>query len=135
VKAIVRQVGVTKTNQIDTPDNIYDTGWFNQSAKPGMAGLTLINGHLGTWSDKGVFSNLTKLKKGDKFTIQKGDNKTISYVVVKTQMYDANNVDMKALLSPVNPAKPGANLITCSGSINDGTYQYNKRFVVFAEIQ
>ena len=135
VKAIVKQVGVTKTNQIDTPDNIYDTGWFNQSAKPGMAGLSLIDGHLGTWSDKGVFSNLTKLRNGDKFTIQRGDGKVISYVIVKTQMYDANNVDMKALLSPVNPLKPGANLITCSGSVNDGTYQYNKRFVVFAEMQ
>jgi hypothetical protein len=41
---------------------------------------------------------------------------------------------MAAALSPINPAKPGLNLITCSGQVVKGTNEFNKRTVVFTEI-
>jgi LPXTG-site transpeptidase (sortase) family protein len=132
VKAIVRSLGVTKTNQIAAPANVYDTGWFNQSSKPGQPGAMVVDGHVSSWTTKGVFYNLKALKAGDSIQIQKGDGTKVTYAVVKTQVYDAKNVDMQALLNPINPKQPGLNLITCTGSVIKGTNEFDKRIVVFA---
>ncbi len=135
VKAIVRSVGQTKTGQVGSPDNVYDTAWFNQSSKPGQAGATLIDGHVSSWSTAGVFYNLKLLKPGQNIVIEKGDGSNITYTVVKTQIYDAASVDMAAVLNPVDPGRPGLNLITCAGSVIKGTNEFDKRIVVFAEMQ
>src|SRR5579862_9416014 len=34
-KSRIIQLGLLKTNQIAVPDNIYDAGWYTNSAKPG----------------------------------------------------------------------------------------------------
>lgn len=43
-KTRVIQLGLMKNNQIATPDNIYDTGWYNGSARPGQNGAMFIYG-------------------------------------------------------------------------------------------
>jgi len=134
VKAIVQSVGLTKNNQIDTPNSIYNTGWFNQSSKPGQAGATVIDGHFGTWQTKGIFSGISGLKAGTIIQIQKGDGTKLNYSVVSVKTYPLANVDMNALLNPVNTKTSGLNLITCSGTVVKGTYQYDKRVIVFAQL-
>jgi hypothetical protein len=44
------QLGLLKNGQIATPDNIYDTGWYNGSAKPGLSGAMFIYGHVSSWT-------------------------------------------------------------------------------------
>jgi len=134
VRSVVLSVGLTKSNQIDTPNSLYNTGWFNHSSKPGQPGATVIDGHLGTSQQKGIFAGIINLKKGDVIQIQKGDGTTLHYSVVSAKVYPLTNVDMNALLSPVNPKLPGLNLITCSGTVINGTYQYDKRVIVFSQL-
>jgi LPXTG-site transpeptidase (sortase) family protein len=135
VKAIAKPEGVTKSGKIGAPDNVYDAGWFNQSSKPGQSGAMVVDGHVSSWSTKGIFYNLKLLKTGDSVQIEKGNDTMVSYVVVKTQTYDATNVDMNSVLKPVTPNKPGINLITCAGSVSTGTNEFDKRIVVFAEME
>jgi hypothetical protein len=40
---------------------------------------------------------------------------------------------MTAALSPINPHKPGLNLITCTGNVIAGTNEFSERIIVFAE--
>ncbi len=128
------QLGVLKHRQIATPDNIHDTGWYKDSAEPGKPGAMFIYGHVSNWKAEGVFHDLAKLKQGDKITVTSGEGKAYTYQVAETKIYDYRNVDMNAVLSPVNPNKPGLNLMTCTGKIIKGTNQFNERLVVFASL-
>jgi len=35
-------------------------------------------------------------------------------------------------LSPIDPTKPGLNLISCTGDVISGTSKFNERIIVFA---
>lgn len=133
-KTRVMQLGLTKNNQIAEPDNIYDTGWYNGSAKPGQKGALFIYGHVSSWQANGVFYNLKKLKPGDKIYIVRGDNKQFVYQVVSLETYNYKHVDMDQVLSPIDVAKPGLNLMTCTGRIIKGTSEFNERLVVFTSL-
>ena len=133
VRAMVKPLGLTVKNQIASPANVFDAGWYTGSAKPGQPGAMLIDGHVSSWTARGIFYNLKKLQPGDQVQVQRGDGQILTYKVVKSQVYDADNVDMKAVLTPVDPSRPGLNLITCDGSVIKGTNEFNKRIVVFTE--
>lgn len=131
VKARVLSMGVKANNEVKTPSNIYDAGWFEGSAKPGELGAVFINGHVHGPTIPGVFVGLKKMQAGDKIKIERGDGKVFTYSVVKTQTYDKGNVDMGAAFNSAVPGKPGLNLMTCVGSYTT-TGGYDKRLMVFA---
>jgi len=133
VFARVRQVGLTSSGALDTPANVYDSAWYNGSAKPGLSGASVIDGHVSSWNTRGVFYGLKKLQPGDSVQVTRGDGTVITYQVVKTQTYSSNNVDMQAAMTPVTAGRPGLNVITCSGQVIKGTSQFNQRLIVFTE--
>lgn len=133
VNTRVMQVGVTSSGALATPSNVYDSAWYTGSAKPGEQGATLIDGHVSSWTTKGVFYGIKNLEAGDRIQIVRGDDTVLTYSVVKTQSYDADNVDMKAAIKPVTQGKSGLNLITCSGKVKPGTSEFTQRTIVFAE--
>ena len=133
VDARVQQVGVTSTGALGTPDNVYDAAWYTASAKPGQPGATLIDGHVSSWTTHGVFYGLKTLAAGDAIQIERGDGTVINYRVVKTQTYNANNVNMQAAVTPITPGTSGLNLITCTGDVIRGTSLFNQRIIVFAQ--
>ncbi len=133
VFARVTQAGVTPSGALGTPRNVYDTAWYTGSAKPGQAGATLIDGHVSSWTTRGVFYGLKKLAPGDNLQIVRGDGVSVNYKVVKTQVYASSNVDMQAAVTPVTAGNSGLNLITCTGKLQKGTDQFNQRLIVFAE--
>lgn len=127
-------LGINKDNQISAPDNIYKAGWYTGSAKPGQSGAMFIYGHVSSWTATGAFYNLKNLKPGDKIIITTGANKTYSYKVISKQVYDHNKVDMKKVLAPIDPNRPGLNLMTCTGQIIKGTSEFNQRLVVYTTL-
>lgn len=122
-----------RDGKITSPNNIYDAGWYNNSAKPGQEGAMFIFGHVSSWTTNGIFHDLKKLKSGDQVTIARGDNKTLTYKVVKTKIYKADNVNMNEVLSPIVAGTKGLNLMTCTGQIVKGTSEFKERLVVFTE--
>lgn len=133
-KTRIMQLGLMKNNEIAAPDNIYDSGWYNGSAKPGEKGAVFIYGHVSDWKSEGIFYNLKKLKPGDQITITRGDGKTYTYSVVLSKIYEYKKVDMKQVLSPIDPKKPGLNLMTCTGHVIEGTNDFSQRLVVFTSL-
>jgi LPXTG-site transpeptidase (sortase) family protein len=95
----------------------------------------LIDGHVSSWTTAGVFHELRELKQGDMINVERGDGTTFDYKVVTTQVYKYDAVDMNKVLAPIDPARPGLNLITCSGQVVDGTNDFSRRLVVFASQQ
>jgi LPXTG-site transpeptidase (sortase) family protein len=134
VNARVMPVGLTKTNAIGTPSNVYDTAWYTGSNLPGQPGATLIDGHVSSWTTNGVFYGLKTLKAGDAIQLQLGNDTTLNYTVVKTQTYASGNVDVNSLLTPITKNKPGLNLITCAGDVIKNTNEFNQRIIVYASL-
>ena len=133
-KVRILSLGVDKNNEIAVPTTAYDTGWYKDSAKPGDSGAMFIYGHVAGWGGGGVFYNLKNLKSGEKITVTRGDNKVFTYQVDSLEVYPADNVDMNAVLSPIDPVKPGLNLMTCVWTVVNGKSEFNSRQVVFASL-
>ncbi len=135
VKTIVKPVGLTKSSQIGTPDNVFTAAWYIKSSKPGEIGATLIDGHVSSWTSNGVFYNLKKLKAGDTIQIQKGNNSILNYKVVKTAIYDSNSIQDNQILDAVNPKVSGLNLITCYGKVDKNTNEFQQRLIVYSQLK
>jgi len=132
VQARVYPVGLTSSGAIGTPNNVYDTDWYTGSSLPGQPGAMLIDGHISSWTTHGVFYGLKILVAGDTIQVERGDKSILTYKVVKSQIYNSNNVDMTAALTPIVAGQPGLNLISCTGDVISGTSEFNERIVVFA---
>lgn len=133
VHARVFAVGLDSSGALRTPDNIFDTDWYSESAQPGQPGAMLIDGHISSWTTHGVFYGLNSLTPGDALQIVRGDGTVFNYKVVKTQIYSSSDVDMTAAITPIVAGQPGLNLISCTGDVIPGTSQFNQRIIVFAE--
>ncbi|HET9174553.1 MAG TPA: class F sortase [Candidatus Saccharimonadales bacterium] len=132
VHSRVLSLGILSSGALAAPSNIYDAGWYNESSSPGQSGAMLIDGHATGYNAAGIFYGLPKLVAGDTISVTRGDNTTYTYKVVKSQVYDANHVDMASALTPVVVGKPGLNLITCDGQVDPHTYHYNQRIIIYA---
>jgi|ERR1035437_3094225 LPXTG-site transpeptidase (sortase) family protein len=131
VNAKIQYLGVTSNGEMEIPSNATDVGWFKLGPRPGERGSAVIAGHFdGENGEAGVFTNLNKLKKGDKLYIKDANGKTISFVVQENRIYDpgyANDVFSGSSSAYLN-------LITCDGVWDGAKKSYSKRLVVFADI-
>lgn len=133
VNARVKSVGVNSKGNIDTPNNLNDTAWYDGSAKPGQDGQVFIDGHTSfSNSINAAFNDLPKLKTGDVVTIETGAGKKINYVISVVKTVDADKVDMGEALNPPEGASKGLTLMTCTGTFNYRTQTADKRLVVYA---
>jgi hypothetical protein len=135
VDARVLSVGVNVKGALETPSNVYDTAWYNESAQPGQPGAMLIDGHVSSWTTHGVFYGIKKLVTGDLIKVERGDGTIFTYSVVKSQVFPSGNVNMTSAITPIVAGQPGLNLITCTGDVIPGTSQFNERILVYATLQ
>jgi len=135
IDARIIKVGLTGSNQINTPINSYDTAWYSGSAQPGSPGTMFIDGHVDGWYVPGVFYYLKNLVPGDVIDIVTGNNTTYSYVVKQLKTYSASNVNMNQVLSSISPGVSALNLMTCAGGLINNNTDFNQRLVVFSLLQ
>jgi len=133
VHARVVSLGLLKSGALATPNNIFDVGWYNESSQPGQPGAMLIDGHVSSWTSKGVFYGIKTLKPGDQIQVQRGDGTIFTYQVISSQIFPDGNVNMQSAITPMAPGKPGLNLITCTGQVKPGTSEFNERVIVYTE--
>lgn len=135
VHSRVLPMDVTRKNELKSPYNIHDAGWYNASSRPGENGAMLVDGHSGIGKTHGIFHDLMQLNPGDDIIVKRGDGQTYTYKVVRTEVLDVDKVNMGKLLVSENTAKPGLNLITCSGDQVPGTFTLKQRAVAYAVMQ
>lgn len=135
VKARVLSLGVSAENEMLAPKNIYDTGWYNGSAKPGEAGATVINGHVSGPTKPGIFHQIKSLVAGDELMIERGDGTKLSYYVKSVETLPEQKVDMLKLLNSAAPGGSGLNLITCAGKYDSKTHSFADRTIVYAVLR
>jgi LPXTG-site transpeptidase (sortase) family protein len=133
IRARVVSVGTTDDNSMQTPKNIYDSGWYTSSAKPGKTGEVVIDGHASGSTRKGLFAYIDTLKNGDQIRVETGDGTTYRYQVVHNETTPMNEVDMSSVLRPYGDASEGLTLITCTGTWLPAQHTYDHRVIVYAQ--
>lgn len=131
VNASIQQVGVNPRGEMEVPSNTVDVGWFKLGPRPGEKGSAVISGHIdGKNGEAGVFTNLHKLKAGDKLYIEDDSGTTSAFVVRESRTYDPGYAEeVFSLNNDVH-----LNLVTCDGVWDGAKKSYSKRLVVFADI-
>ena len=119
-------MGVNTNGELDTPNNIFDVGWYEGSGKPGQGGTMSIDGHNGGPHVYGVFKNLPNLVEGDIIQVERGDGAVFKYKVAENKavpLSDSNKYMAVAAKSP-EYGKESVTLISCTGewSQQQGTY-------------
>lgn len=126
----VVEIGVRNDGALSTPYNIYDTGWYVNSALPGASGTSIVDGHGGA-PGIGVFGNLPLVQTDALINIVMGDGREFTYRVVDTATKplgeEANEYMATAFTSPVK-GKPSLTLITCTGDWWLSSQTYSHRF-------
>lgn len=133
VRARIMHMGLTSDGSVKAPYNIYDSGWYNRSAKPGTMGAMLIDGHASGSTRVGLFAYLDTLQNGDIIKVGRGDGQVFSYKVVHTAIVRKDKVDMSRLMQPWDGKGEGVNLITCTGQWVESQQTYTHRVLVYAK--
>jgi peptidoglycan hydrolase-like protein with peptidoglycan-binding domain len=136
IDAGFQNTGVKSDGTMEVPSNIYDVGWFTDSARPGEKGVAIVTGHVaqirgGVVVKPGVFSDLSDLNPGNELTILDDKKKTITFVVRMVRSYDPAADATDVFTANDNGAH--LNLITCEGSWNASRLSYTERLVVFTD--
>jgi LPXTG-site transpeptidase (sortase) family protein len=132
IDAPVVQKGIDANGAMQSPDNATDTVWYDFSAHPGFPGNAVFAGHVDyIHVGKAVFWNLKDLNPGDLIQVRLADGTVYKYAVVSKNQYDSGSAPVDTIVGPT--PKESVTLITCSGTFNSATHQYDKRLVVRAE--
>lgn len=128
--------GLTASGTMETPNNVFDVGWYTGSALPGEKGVAIVIGHVAqvrksVVTIKGVFGDLGALVAGDTFYVVNGRGATSTFMVRESRSYDpaADTADV------FTSSDGGAhlNFVTCEGTWNQSQLEYTQRLVVFAD--
>lgn len=133
MKARIQEMGVNSQGAVQAPVNIYDSGWYTGSAKPGTQGAAFVDGHASGSTREGLFAYIDTLKSGDIVTVEQGDGTLFSYKVVNVETVSKDAVDMDKALAVYGGAKEGLNLMTCTGRWIANQETYDKRVIVYTE--
>ncbi len=116
------------------PTNFTDVAWYNGGPVPGMPGSAVIDGHLdGRNVKEAVFYRLGDLRPGDIVEVVDANGATSTFNVVRLADYSYNATTTDIFEGDLLKAR--LNLITCAGDWIKGQGIYDKRVVVFTELQ
>lgn len=138
--ARIVEVGLKGQNEMATPYNVYDVGWYTGSGSvlPGQNGVTFVNAHGGEYGYS-VFRSLPKLPIGEIIKIEMGDGRVFTYKVVEKEVKnlgdDANKYMSSTAFSPLSGTSNTLSIITCTGDWWASQNTYSQRLFVRAALQ
>jgi LPXTG-site transpeptidase (sortase) family protein len=134
VDAPFTRLAIGPTGQLQPPPaaNTNLVGWQADGVSPGETGTSIIAGHVDTKTSAAVFARLSALKAGDRFSVERDDLSTASFVVDSVETFAKNNFPDKRVYGDTPLAQ--VRLITCAGAYDHGKKDYTDNLVVFAHL-
>lgn len=130
--AEVIEVGLTSDGAMEAPANIYQIGWYAPGTMPGNPGNAVMAGHVDGMTSPGTFYNLKKLKPGDEIHITGTEGQKLTFIVTETASYVPEEAPFEKIFGDSPEAH--LNLITCTGTFNEKTGDYEERLVVYTDL-
>lgn len=133
VDAPVIERGIDEHGVMEVPDNGRDVVWYDFSAVPGGGGNAVFSGHV-DFRDVGraVFWHLGDLEEGDIVEAHLEDGRVFRYQVTGKAAFDADTAPVEQIIG--HTSTESVTLITCTGTFDRATRQYDQRLVVRAEL-
>lgn len=133
VEGCIQNVGIDQHGAVAVPTNIHIGGWFVDSARPGEPGLSIIDGHInGNFTNDGIFQHLDQLRKGEMFTVTRGDGTILQFETVSVKSIAVGEA-ADELFKHDTAIDSQLNLITCGGQWNEEMKQFDHRIIATAK--
>ena len=134
VSALIESVGTTPTGKMDIPLRIADVGWYKEGTPIGGIGSAVIDGHVDdTFGLPAVFAHLSDLKNNDDIYVTTTKGTELHFKVTDVSDYSLVDAPVGDIFNDTSGARL-IRLITCKGSWDNGTYSYDHRVVVTAQL-
>jgi LPXTG-site transpeptidase (sortase) family protein len=132
VDAAVVVLGVDNDGAMESPGSPVEVAWYDFSAQPGTPGNAVFAGHV-DYHDYGaaVFWYLRDLTAGDEVAVQLADGTEYRYAVVSSQSYPFAEAPVQEIVGRTEDEV--VTLITCGGTFDYGSREYDQRLVVRAQ--
>lgn len=136
VHSVVREVGRTADGALETPapgPYYDDAAWYRHSPTPGSMGPAILLGHVDSAANgPSVFFRLGELRRGDRVSVTRADDKVAVFVVDEVHRYAKDNFPTETVYGDIDHA--GLRIITCGGAFDDAAGHYLDNVVVFASL-
>ena len=132
VDANVVTLSIDENGVMQSPSNAYDVAWYDFSARPGAGSNAVFSGHV-DYHDVGaaVFWNLRDLQPGDVIEVHLEDGTIYQYSVSALNCMPVAEAPINQIVGPTQSEV--VTLITCCGTFDSSTRQYDRRLVVRAD--
>ncbi|MDZ7729105.1 MAG: class F sortase [Dehalococcoidia bacterium] len=127
------------TNQLDTPHDPHNTGWYEIYDRPGWRGNAVFSAHVDYFPNiRGPFYNLARMELDDEVVVVMDNGERYTYEVIRKQRYTVSGIPMGDIIWPDDrpEGEEWITLITCGGEFRatspSGAGEYLHRDVVVA---
>jgi LPXTG-site transpeptidase (sortase) family protein len=132
IDAPIVTLGVDADGTMQSPDNPVDVAWYSFSGRPGEGSNIVMAGHLDFVNyGAAVFYRLKEAKAGDELQLALVDGSTALYRILDVAIYDEATAPVLEIVGPTESEI--VTLITCGGSFDPVSREYDKRVVLRAE--
>lgn len=131
IDAPVDPVGIEPNGEMEIPDDVARTGWFEPGVRPGHNGTAVLAGHVDSRAQgRGAFYQLRELAVDDLIVVTGEDGEAHSWRVVGRTSYGKTDIPLEDIF--VQSGEPRLALITCGGPFDREAGSYEQNVVVYA---
>jgi hypothetical protein len=132
IAAAVEHVGLAPDGAMEVPKRYENVAWYNLGPPPGQAGNAVLAGHLDSKTGPAIFWRLRELRPGDEVFVLGNDDVERRFIVRAAESYRFDDAPLLRIFGP--SAEAGLNLITCGGSFDRRSQNYDQRLVVYTTL-
>ncbi|GAB2976561.1 class F sortase [Amycolatopsis acidiphila] len=126
------ELGLTGDGELEVPKDAVTTGWFTGSPAPGDPGPAVLAAHVDYNHVPGTFNRLKDLRAGDQAFVHRADGSTAVFTVYRVARYPKSAFPTDEVYG--DTAGPELRLITCGGTFDRSSRNYEDNIVAYARI-
>ena len=132
VDAPVGPVGKAADGTVEVPTRWEDVGWFDEGARPGEDGPTVLLGHVDSKAGPAVFARLPEAQPGTVVEVVGDGGELTRWRIERTEQHPKTEFPTEAVYLPA--LRPELRLVTCGGAFDRSTGHYRDNVVVHATL-
>jgi sortase family protein len=132
VDSALMQLGLRVDGSLQVPPSGFPAGWYTGAPTPGELGPAILAGHVDWAGQPGVFYRLHDLQPGAEVTVTRQDSSAAVFRVTQVKEYPKDQFPTDVVYGDLD--HPGLRLITCGGTFDPQTRNYEDNIVAFADL-
>ena len=132
VDSALMQLGLRADGSLQVPPSGFPAGWYTGAPTPGELGPAILAGHVDWGGQPGVFYHLRDLQPDAQVTVTRQDGSAAVFRVTQVKEYPKDKFPTDVVYGDLDHA--GLRLITCGGSFDRQTRNYDDNIVAFADL-